>query len=86
MRSRLPLIISKCSRIIKFSNKIERKEQAGHVCRWMAFGITIVTVVVGCTSVIGLFEWRDRSRMESRIAETHLWRKSMYDLNMCVAK
>ena len=33
-----------------------------------------------------LFEWRDRSRMESRIAETHLWQKSMYDLNMRVAK
>lgn len=80
------LIISKCSRIIKFSNKIERKEQTGHVCRWMAFGITIVTVVVECTSVIGLFEWRDRSRMESRNADTHLWRKNVYDLNMRVAK
>ena len=65
---------------------MEHKKQAGHVCRWMAFGITIVTIIVGCTSVIGLFEWRDRSRMESRIAERHLWRKSMYDLNMCVAK
>ena len=65
---------------------MERKKQTGHVCRWMAFGITIVTIIVGCTIVIGLFEWRDRSRMESRIAETHLWRKSMYDLNMCVAK
>ena len=65
---------------------MERKKQTGHICRWMAFGITIVTVVVGCTIVIGLFEWRDRSRMESRNAETHLWRKSMYDLNMCVAK
>ena len=29
-----------------------------------------------------LFEWRDRSRMESRNAETHLWRKNVYDLNM----
>ena len=48
----------------------------------MAFGITIVTIVVGCTSVIGLFEWRDRSRMESRNAERHLWRKNIYDLNM----
>jgi len=65
---------------------MERKKQTGHVCRWMAFGITIVTIVVGCTIVIGLFEWRDRSRMESRNAETHLWRKSMYDLNMRVAK
>ena len=52
----------------------------------LALGITIATIVVGCTIVIGLFEWCDRSRMESRIAETHLWRKSMYDLNMRVAK
>ena len=52
----------------------------------MALGITIATIVVGCTIVIGLFEWCDRSWMESRIAETHLWRKSMYDLNMRVAK
>ncbi len=65
---------------------MERKKQTGHVCRWMAFGITIVTIVVGCTIVIGLFEWRDRSRMESRNAETHIWRKNVYDLNMRVAK
>lgn len=65
---------------------MERKEQTGHICRWMALGIMTAIVIVGCTIVIGLFEWRDRSRMESRIAETHLWRKSMYDLNMCVAK
>ena len=65
---------------------MERRKQTGHICRWMALGITIATIVVGCTIVIGLFEWRDRSRMESRIAETHLWRKSMYDLNMHIAK
>ncbi|MQO08899.1 hypothetical protein F7D57_04010 [Prevotella copri] len=65
---------------------MERRKQTGHICRWMALGITIATIVVGCTIVIGLFEWCDRSRMESRIAETHLWRKSMYDLNMRVAK
>ena len=64
---------------------MERKKQTGHVCRWMAFGITIV-IIVGCTIVIDLFEWRDRSRMENRNAETHLWRKSIYDLNMCVAQ
>ena len=52
----------------------------------MALGITIATIVVGCTIVIGLFEWCDRSRIESRNAETHLWRKSIYDLNMRVAK
>lgn len=65
---------------------MEHKKQTGHVCRWMVFGITIVTIVVGCTIVIDLFEWRDRSRMESRNAETHLWRKNVYDLNMRVAK
>lgn len=65
---------------------MERKKRTGRVCRWMAFGITIVIIVVGCTIVIGLFEWRDRSRMESRNAETHLWRKNVYDLNMRVAK
>ena len=56
------------------------------ICRWMALGITIATIVVGCTIVIGLFEWCDRSLMKSRNAETHLWRKSIYDLNMRVAK
>ena len=61
---------------------MERGKQTGHICRWMALGITIATIVVGCTIVIGLFEWCDRSRMESWIAETHLWRKSIYDLNM----
>lgn len=65
---------------------MERKKRTGRVCRWMAFGITIVTIIVGCTMVIGLFEWCDRRRMESRNAETHLWRKSIYNLNMRVAK
>ena len=65
---------------------MEHKKQTEHVCRWMVLGITNVTIVVGCTIVIGLFEWRDRSRMESRIAETYLWRKSIYDLNMRVAQ
>jgi len=65
---------------------MERKKQTGHVFRWMAVGITIVTIVVGCTIVIGLFEWCDRRRMESRNAETHLWRKSIYNLNMRVAQ
>lgn len=66
---------------------MERKKRTGRVCRWMAFGITIVIIVVGCTIVIGLFEWCDRRRIESRNAETHLWRKkNVYDLNMRVAK
>ena len=65
---------------------MEHKKQTGHVCQWMALGITIATIVVGCTIVIGLFEWRDRSWMENRNSEMHLWRKSIYDLNMRVAK
>lgn len=52
----------------------------------MALGIMIATIVVGCTIVIGLFEWRDRNSMENRNAELHLWRKSMYDLNIHVTK
>lgn len=57
---------------------MEHKKQTGHVCRWMVFGITIVTIVVGCTIVIGLFEWRDRSRMGEQdcrdvpLAEKHI--------------
>ena len=39
---------------------MERKEQTGHICRWMALGIMTAIVIVGCTIVIGLFEWRDR--------------------------
>ena len=65
---------------------MERKEQTGHICRWMALGIMTAIVIVGCTCVIGLFEWRDRSRMESRIAEMYLGRKSIFYLNMGVAK
>ena len=65
---------------------MERKEQTGHICRWMALGIMTAIVIVGCTIVIGLFEWCDRRRIESRNAETYLWRKSIYDLNMRVAK
>ena len=41
---------------------MERKEQTGHICRWMALGIMTAIIIVGCTIVIGLFEWRDRSR------------------------
>ena len=34
---------------------MERKEQTGHICRWMALGIMTAIVIVGCTIVIGLF-------------------------------
>ena len=42
---------------------MERKEQTGHICRWMALGIMTAIVIVGCTIVIGLFEWRDRKEI-----------------------
>ena len=55
---------------------MERKEQTGHICRWMALGIMTAIVVVGCTIVIGLFEWRDRKEIECRNAELHQWQKN----------
>ena len=45
---------------------MERKEQTGHICRWMALGIMTAIIIVGCTIVIGLFEWRDRNEIECR--------------------
>lgn len=62
---------------------MERKKQTGHICRWMALGIMIATIVVGCTIGIGLFEWRDRSSMENRNAELHLWRKACMIEHTC---
>ena len=61
---------------------MERKEQTGHICRWMALGIMTAIVIVGCTIVIGLFEWRDRKEIECRNAELHQWRKNVHDLNL----
>jgi len=52
---------------------MERKEQTGHICRWMALGIMTAIIIVGCTIVIGLFEWRDRNEIECRNAELHQW-------------
>lgn len=46
---------------------MERKEQTGHICRWMALGIMTAIVIVGCTIVIGLFEWRDRKEIECKM-------------------
>ncbi len=58
---------------------MERKEQTGHICRWMALGIMTAIVIVGCTIVIGLFEWRDRKEIECKNAELHQWRKNVYN-------
>ena len=65
---------------------MERKEQTGHICRWMALGIMTAIVIVGCTIVIGLFEWRDRKEIECRNAELHQWRKNVHDSQVFVRK
>ena len=57
---------------------MERKEQTGHICRWMACGIMAAIIIVGCTIVIGLFEWRDRKVIEYQNAELYEWRKNMH--------
>ena len=49
---------------------MERKEQTGHICRWMALGIMTAIVIVGCTIVIGLFEWRDRKEIYFKLDDT----------------
>ena len=65
---------------------MERKEQTGHICRWMALGIMTAIIIVGCTIVIGLFEWRDRKEIECRNAELHQWRKNVHDLNLHITE
>lgn len=65
---------------------MERKEQTGHICRWMALGIMIAFIIVGCTITIGLFEWRDRKEIECRNAELHQWRKDVHDLNVHITE
>ena len=65
---------------------MERKEQTGHICRWMALGILSAIIIVGCTIVIGLFEWRDRKEIECRNAELHQWRKDVHDLNLHITE
>ena len=61
---------------------MERKEQTGHICRWMACGIMAAVIIVGCTIMIGLFEWRDRKEIEYQNAELHEWRKHVHELNL----
>ena len=65
---------------------MERKEQTGHICRWMACGIMAAIIIVGCTIVIGLFEWRDRKVIEYQNAELYEWRKNVHDLNMHITE
>ena len=65
---------------------MECNEQTGHICRWMALGIMAAIIIVGCTIIIGLFEWRDRNEIEYRNAELHECRKDVHDLNMHIAE
>ena len=65
---------------------MERKEQTGHICRWMACGIMAAIIIVGCTIVIGLFEWRDRKEIEYKKTELHQWQKNVHSLNMHIAE
>ena len=65
---------------------MERRKQTGHICRWMAVGIMIAVIIVGCTIMIGLFEWRDRKEIESRNKELHHWQRDVHELNMHIAE
>lgn len=67
-------------------NKMERKEQTGHICRWIALGIIAASIIVGCAILIGLFEWRDRKVIEDRNTELHEWRKNVHELNMHIVE
>ena len=65
---------------------MERRKQAGHICRWMAVGIMLAVIIVGCTIMIGLFEWRDRKEIESRNQELHLWQRDVHEQNMHITE
>ena len=65
---------------------MERRKQTGHICRWMAVGIMLAVIIVGCTIMIGLFEWRDRKEIESRNQELHYWQRDVHELNMHIAE
>ncbi len=65
---------------------MERKEQTGHICRWMAVGTMAAVIIVGCTIIIGLFEWRDRKDIASKNAELHQWRRNVHDMNKGMAE
>ena len=65
---------------------MERKEQTGHICRWMALGIMTAIAIVGCTIVIGLFESRDRKEIECSNEERHQWGKNGHDLNLLITE
>ena len=65
---------------------MERRKQTGHICRWMAVGIMLAVIIVGCTIMIGLFEWRDRKEIESKNQELHHWQRDVHELNMHIAE
>ena len=65
---------------------MERRKQTGHICRWMAVGIMLAVIIVGCTIIIGLFEWRDRRVIENKSQELHHWQRNVHELNMHIAE
>ena len=65
---------------------MERRKQTGHICRWMAVGIMLAVIIVGCTIMIGLSEWRDRKEIESRNQELHHWQRDVHELNIHIAE
>ena len=46
----------------------------------------LAVIIVGCTIMIGLFEWRDRKEIESRNQELHHWQRDVHELNMHIAE
>ncbi len=65
---------------------MERKEQTGNICRWMALGVMAALIIVGCTIALGLFEWRDRKEIARQNAELYQWRRNVHDLNKGMAE
>uniref|UniRef100_UPI004024B5B5 hypothetical protein n=1 Tax=Prevotella sp. TaxID=59823 RepID=UPI004024B5B5 len=52
---------------------MERWKQTGHICRWMALGITIATIVVGCTIVVGLLNGATEAGWRTGIKRRTFW-------------
>ena len=46
----------------------------------------LAVIIVGCTIMIGLFEWRDRKEIESSNRELHHWQRDVHELNMHIAE
>ena len=65
---------------------MKNKGQTGHICRKIACSIVVAITIIGCTIVIGQFEWRARKVIEYKYTEQHQLQKDMHDLNMHIAE